>query len=71
MSMVKLTGMWKAPKDKAYLASGQIGNVVFLLFKNDRKEKENDPTYNLCVATKAKPGEPEGKAEPEGDDLPF
>lgn len=66
-----MTGMWRAKKDDKYLASGQIGNVVFILFKNDKKEKDNDPDYNLCVATKAKKGEEPGKDEPDDDGLPF
>lgn len=54
--MVKLSGLWKPKNEGKIVLSGKLGfNGVFLIMKNEYKEKENDPDYILWLKEDEKP----------------
>lgn len=64
---IHLTGLWKEKSAGGvdYL-SGGLGRGKLLIFKNNRKEKDTDPDYNLYLAPKRKRDDgPGGEPEPE------
>lgn len=69
--MDKIGALWKK-KDKDYL-SGTIeyegAKIPILVFKNNRKEKDNQPDYNICLKTGQQESKPRG--EQQDDDIPF
>ena len=51
--MVKITGLWEnTGKDGSKYLGGTMGVAKVFIFKNNHKQKENDPDYNLYVAKK-------------------
>lgn len=85
MSSRKIGALWiKESKGIKYL-SGVLndlrGDIPIAVFKNDRKEKENQPDYNIVVLEQQEARKtPEIKSvdinelpeiEPQPEDLPF
>lgn len=74
-TMVSLGGLWlnKSKNGELYF-SGYLGNAKLYIFKNKKKEKENQPDYYMMLANKqtsqsATADEFEQQAEK--DDIPF
>ena len=78
--MITITGLWKnkTKEGKSYM-SGSLKNLGInarvMIFKNDKKEHEEQPDYNLCIATNLdkRQNEDEASSEPPGneEELPF
>jgi hypothetical protein len=43
--LLKLTGLWKGKTDKGTFLAGKLGVARLLIFKNNRKQKDNEPDY--------------------------
>jgi uncharacterized protein (DUF736 family) len=77
--MMKNIGvLWTKKSEKGTYLSGVLndlrGDIRIAVFKNDRKEKENQPDYRIVVITDEDKQEPKEKyyPAPEKDpDLPF
>lgn len=78
----KIGALWlKTANDGRKFFSGVLqdltGDINIAVFKNDRKEKENQPDYNIVLSEQAKPStkrsEDYGVNEvpPPSDDIPF
>lgn len=69
----KIGALWirKSQDGKTFL-SGVIqdlsGDINIAVFKNDRKEAENQPDYNIVLSERSKP-QPENGPAPE--EIPF
>ncbi len=60
---VKITGLWEKTSTKGEVYwSASIGTAKLLLFKNNFKDKDNDPDFNLFLAPKEK--KPEDQPAP-------
>jgi uncharacterized protein (DUF736 family) len=81
MSNRKIGALWvrTTQEGKKYM-SGVLndlrGDISIAVFKNDRKEKENQPDYNIIISEKDKKPETkyqEASEQPEiqPEDLPF
>ena len=51
--LIEIAVLWKnkSKKGEIYL-SGYLGNAILLVFKNQFKEKDNQPDYKVYVAPK-------------------
>ncbi len=68
-NMIRLTGLWlNESKSGDKYFSGNIGAAKLLIFKNTRKEADNQPDYIAYVA-EAKRDDAGGQAA--GEDTPF
>jgi len=71
----KIGALWvRESQDGRKFMSGLIetlnGDVQIAVFKNDKKEKENQPDYNIVLSERPKPTEqPDGGPGP--DEIPF
>ena len=71
----KIGALWvRESQDGRKFMSGLIetlnGDVQIAVFKNDKKEKENQPDYNIVLSERSKPiGQPDGGPGP--DEIPF
>lgn len=68
MATRKIGALWarKTADGKQYL-SGTLndlaGDIQIVVFKNDRKEKENQPDYSICLSEKRDQQKPEQKKD--------
>lgn len=84
--LVRASGLWLKDGAKGKYMAGKVEQEIpagakLLIFKNDRKERDNQPDYQLffCHDPAAAPGNakpssrPDQKAPPppEPDDIPF
>ena len=59
MAIKKISGLWLS--DKGHLSAKNRdeitipANTTMLVFKNDKREKESDPTHRLCIAVDDEP----------------
>ena len=71
----KIGALWirKSQDGKTFL-SGVIqdlsGDINIAVFKNDRKEADNQPDYNIVLSEKPKPA-PQVEGGPGPEDIPF
>ena len=71
----KIGALWirKSQDGKTFL-SGVIqdlsGDINIAVFKNDRKEAENQPDYNIVLSEKSKPA-PQVEGAPGPEEIPF
>lgn len=71
----KIGALWvRETQDGKKFMSGLIetlnGDVQIAVFKNDKKEKENQPDYNIVLSERSKPqAQPDQAPAPE--DIPF
>jgi len=68
--MIELTGLWshRDQKDQLFL-SGPFGGATVFVFKNNYKEKENQPDYRLCVTRNRRKDDSGGSLEDVVDPL--
>ena len=71
----KIGALWvRESQDGRKFMSGLIetlnGDVQIAVFKNDKKEKENHPDYNIVLSEKSKPA-PQVEGAPGPDEIPF
>jgi uncharacterized protein (DUF736 family) len=71
----KIGALWvRESQDGRKFMSGLIetlnGDVQIAVFKNDKKEKENQPDYNIVLSEKLKPA-PQVEGAPGPDEIPF
>lgn len=67
-NLVQLTGLWIQQGKSGDFLSGTVGRASYMVFKNTKKQKENDPDYYLCLA----PSKPkQEKQADDASDLPF
>jgi hypothetical protein len=66
--MNKFFALWvnKSKDGKQYM-SGTLGDMKIMIFKNDRKEKENQPDYVAYLA----PKERKEQQQQEAEESPF
>jgi len=76
--MIPLTGLWEGTdKNQNKFFSGNLGNARVMVFKNTKKEKDNQPDYIVYLDEKKKKEESsQESAQPasspqQEDDLPF
>lgn len=71
----KIGALWirKSQDGKTFL-SGVIqdlsGDINIAVFKNDRKEAENQPDYNIVLSERSKP-QPQADQGPGPEEIPF
>jgi hypothetical protein len=53
-ALVKVSGLWVTTNGHL---SGNAGNAKYLVLKNDKKEKDTEPDYNLFVTSSYVPPE--------------
>jgi uncharacterized protein (DUF736 family) len=71
----KIGALWlRQSQDGKQFLSGVIqdlsGDINIAVFKNDRKEAENQPDYNIVLSEKSKPA-PQVEGAPGPDEIPF
>jgi uncharacterized protein (DUF736 family) len=71
----KIGALWlRQSQDGKQFLSGVIqdlsGDINIAVFKNDRKEAENQPDYNIVLSEKPKPA-PQVEGAPGPDEIPF
>lgn len=71
----KIGALWlKQSQDGKQFLSGVIqdlsGDINIAIFKNDRKEAENQPDYNIVLSEKPKPA-PQVEGAPGPEEIPF
>jgi len=71
----KIGVLWlRQSQDGKQFLSGVIqdlsGDINIAVFKNDRKEAENQPDYNIVLSEKSKPA-PQVEGAPGPDEIPF
>ena len=67
---IRLGGLWlNTSKSGIKYMSGSFGFAQILVFKNDNKQKDNDPDYTICIAEK--PQKENGRKQDDDDDVPF
>lgn len=66
-NLVQLTGLWIQKGKSGDFLSGNVGRANYLLFKNHKKEKPNEPDYYLCIA----PSKPKQEEKPDDSDVGF
>ena len=70
--MIKLGGLWtnKDKNGKTFLTGKLSPQVKILIFKNEYREAENQPTHVMYLSqVEAQPGEENKKTEPEEDEF--
>lgn len=69
--MLKVAGLWlnKSAKGETYF-TGTLGNVRVVILKNNFKEKEAEPDYNMYFDERKKKETPESGVA-ESNDNPF
>ena len=70
--MIKLGGLWsnKDKNGKTFLTGKLSPQVKILIFKNEYREAENQPTHVMYLSqVEAQPGEDNKKPEPEADEF--
>ena len=70
--MIKLGGLWtnKDKNGKTFLTGKLSPQVKILIFKNEYREAENQPTHVMYLSqVEAQPGEDNKKPEPEEDEF--
>lgn len=73
----KIGALWlRQTQDGAKYFSGVIqdlsGDINIAVFQNDKKEKDNQPDYNIVLSEKPKPvPQPQHEGGPGPDDIPF
>ncbi len=70
--MIKLGGLWtnKDKNGKTFLTGKLSPQVKILIFKNEYREAENQPTHVMYLSqVEAQPGEDNKKPEPETDEF--
>lgn len=71
-AMVSLGGLWlNRDKNGKLYFSGYLGNAKLMIFKNERKEKDNQPDYYMMLANNRKQQATANDLEEENDDIPF
>lgn len=71
----KIGALWvRESQDGRKFMSGLIetlnADVQIAVFKNDKKEKENQPDYNIVLSERSKPS-PQVEGAPGPDEIPF
>jgi len=71
----KIGALWvRETQDGKKFVSGLIetlnGDVQIAVFKNDKKEKENHPDYNIVLSERQKPT-PQVEGVPGPEEIPF
>lgn len=71
----KIGALWvRETQEGKKFMSGLIetlnGDVQIAVFKNDKKEKENQPDYNIVLSERSKPQAQAGEG-PGPEDIPF
>lgn len=71
----KIGALWlKQSQDGKQFLSGVIqdlsGDINIAIFKNDRKEAENQPDYNIVLSEKPKSA-PQVEGAPGPEEIPF
>ncbi len=73
----KIGALWlRQTQDGIKYFSGVIqdlsGDINIAVFRNDKKEKDNQPDYNIVLSEKPKPTpQPQPEGGPGPDDIPF
>ncbi|WP_394795679.1 hypothetical protein [Armatimonas sp.] len=70
--MIKLGGLWtnKDKNGKTFLTGKLSPQVKILIFKNEYREAENQPTHVMYLSqVEAQPGDESKKPEPEADEF--
>lgn len=71
----KIGALWiKQSQDGRNYLSGVIqdlsGDINIAVFKNDKKEADKQPDYNIVLSERSKPA-PQVEGSPGPDDIPF
>ncbi|MCR4342558.1 MAG: DUF736 domain-containing protein [Patescibacteria group bacterium] len=71
----KIGALWiKKSQDGRNYLSGVIqdlsGDINIAVFKNDKKEADKQPDYNIVLSERSKPA-PQVEGAPGPDDIPF
>lgn len=71
----KIGALWiRETQEGKKFMSGLIetlnGDVQIAVFKNDKKEKENQPDYNIVLSERSKPA-PQVEGSPGPEEIPF
>ena len=71
----KIGALWiKQSQDGRTYLSGVIqdlsGDINIAVFKNDKKEADKQPDYNIVLSERSKPA-PQVEGAPGPDDIPF
>ncbi|MEK7178436.1 MAG: hypothetical protein AAB721_02145 [Patescibacteria group bacterium] len=71
----KIGALWiKQSQDGRNYLSGVIqdlsGDINIAVFKNDKKEADKQPDYNIVLSERSKPA-PQVEGAPGPDDIPF
>jgi len=71
----KIGALWiKQTQDGRNYLSGVIqdlsGDINIAVFKNDKKEADKQPDYNIVLSERSKPA-PQVEGAPGPDDIPF
>jgi hypothetical protein len=60
--IVNVCGLWAAKQGSKLIASGRLGNVKVLVFRNENKQNDRSPDFNICI-TKWEERPPSGGTE--------
>lgn len=72
--MVSLGGLWvNRDKNGEIYFSGYLGNAKLLIFRNKKKEQDNQPDYYMNLVNKPRPqsASADDLEKELGDDIPF
>jgi uncharacterized protein (DUF736 family) len=69
--MIEVTGLWeKRDKNGNTFFTGSLGGVSVMIFKNSKKQKENQPDWRVYFAEKDFEKKPQSQSD-DSDNLPF
>lgn len=69
---IPLTGLWmRTDKNGNTYYTGSLGNARLMVFKNNRKENDNQPDYIMFLTENKKREEPDNSQIDDSEEFPF
>jgi hypothetical protein len=71
--MIKITGLWKATdkNGNTYIRGNFSNSTQVLIMKNNFKNSDNEPDYNLFLVPKKRKTESNLQDQQQEDNIPF
>ena len=70
--LIRIGGLWLNESKSGKYMAGSLGGARVLVFRNTKKQKPNEPDYNLFIApAQKKDGAGKGRPQDDTTDIPY